>query len=73
MHAYSQLMHSQLRRASIVIEGSFADVALAARGTPNRSSADAMLLGGPLALHGHESPEKQNSKSLFSPLRPSDL
>jgi len=73
VHAYSQFMHSQLRRASVDIEGSFADVALASRGTPNRSSADAMLLGGSLALHGHESPERQNSKSLVSPLRPSDL
>lgn len=74
VHAYSQFMHSQLRRASVDIEGSFADVALAARGTPNRPSADGMLLGGSLALYGHESPEKRNSKSAFSPaLRPSDL
>ena len=72
VHAYSQLMHSQLRRASIVIEGSFADVALAALGTTNRPSADGMLLGGFPALH--ESSEKQNSKPASSPaLRPSDL
>ena len=68
VHAYSQFMHSQLRRASVVIEGSFADVALSALGTTNRPSADGMLLGGFPALH--ESPEKQSSKPA---LRPSDL
>jgi hypothetical protein len=71
VHAYSQFMSSQLRRASVELEGSFGD-----RSSPAATSTEYQdLHGGPMYSRAYESSANHRRVSVaFSPaLRPSDL
>jgi len=75
VHAYSHFMSSQLRRASMQLDRSFADdIAL----TPAKSSADDLGLSrGPLlplhAFDAHESPNHNFQTAAVPAMRTSDL
>jgi hypothetical protein len=71
VHAYSQFMSSQLKRASVDLESSFADrIALPAI----RANDDPIVNGDSLYSRANDSPANHNVKSaVSSALRPSDL
>jgi hypothetical protein len=72
VHAYSQFMSSQLRRASVELEGSFSgNIALSA----SASSGDQKMPGKSLHVHANESAANvRQVNAAFSPaLRSSDL
>ena len=71
VHAYSQFMSSQLRRASVDLESSFADrIAL----PTIRANDDHVVNGDSLFSRANDSPANHHVKSaVSSALRPSDL